>query len=110
MKARLYLAPIALALPLTLAACASEPAPRPAPPAKRTAERPAPAAASEPLHLGRHSYRVSTTSPEAQKAFDRGLTLAYAFHYGAAEKEFREAARLDPSLAMAWWGVSLVNG
>lgn len=53
---------------------------------------------------------VTTASKEAQAAFDRGLTLAYAFSHGAAEKEFREAARQDPALAMAWWGVALVNG
>jgi len=57
-----------------------------------------------------HHYPVSTDSPAAQEAFDMGLTLAYAFNYGAAERAFREAARLDPDCAMAWWGVALVNG
>ena len=68
------------------------------------------AAASDPFHLGSHSLKVTTSSVEAQRAFDRGLTLAYAFSHGAAEREFRRAAELDPKLAMAWWGVALVNG
>jgi tetratricopeptide (TPR) repeat protein len=60
--------------------------------------------------LGSHSYRITTASPEAQKAFDRGLTLAYSFSHERAEREFRRAAEIDPKCAMAWWGVALVNG
>jgi len=75
-----------------------------------TSGRGAATGAPEPLSLGSHTYRVTTTSAEAQKAFDRGLILSYAFSHGAAEREFRKAAELDPKLAMAWWGVALVNG
>ncbi len=60
--------------------------------------------------LGNHTFRVATKSREAQKAFDRGLILAYAFGHEAAVEEFLKAAELDPKLAMAWWGVALVNG
>ena len=73
------------------------------------------AAAGEPpsaerFHLGTHARKVTTTSPEAQKAFDRGLVLAFAFSHRAAEAEFRRAAAADPTCAMAWWGIALVNG
>jgi len=68
------------------------------------------APAVTPLPLGSHTYRITTSSTEAQEAFDRGLTLAYGFAHQAAEKEFRRAAELDPQCAMAWWGVALVNG
>jgi tetratricopeptide (TPR) repeat protein len=61
-------------------------------------------------HLGNHHLRVSTESPEAQRAFDRGLTLAYSFAHFAAEQEFRRAAQADPQCAMAYWGIALVNG
>jgi tetratricopeptide (TPR) repeat protein len=64
----------------------------------------------EPFSLGSHTYRITTTSPEAQRAFNRGLTLAYGFAHQAAEREFRKAAELDPKCAMAWWGVAIVNG
>jgi tetratricopeptide (TPR) repeat protein len=60
--------------------------------------------------LGSHTRPVSTTNPEAQKAFDQGLVWSFSFNHGDAEKAFREAARLDDGLAMAWWGVALVNG
>lgn len=66
--------------------------------------------AAPPEDLGAHVFPVSTRSPEAHRAFDRGLTLAYGFSHQRAEKEFRRAAELDPSCAMAWWGVALVNG
>jgi tetratricopeptide (TPR) repeat protein len=62
------------------------------------------------FNLGTHTYRVTTASPDAQRAFDHGLTLAYGFSHGAAEREFRRAAELDPSCAMAYWGIALVNG
>jgi len=65
---------------------------------------------SSHFNLGNHRFKVSTTSRDAQRAFDRGLTLAYAFSHRAAEEEFRKAAALDPQLATAWWGVALVNG
>ena len=69
----------------------------------------APSAAALP-RLGHHHFKITTASPAAQKAFDRGLTLAYSFQHYAAEQEFRRAAALDPDCAIAWWGVALVNG
>jgi tetratricopeptide (TPR) repeat protein len=63
-----------------------------------------------PADLGSHSFKITTSSRAAQHAFDRGLTLAYAFSHAAAEDEFRQAAAADPHCAMAWWGVALVNG
>src|SRR5579872_2427451 len=49
-------------------------------------------------------HAVSTDVASAQFAFDRGLTLIFAYESGEAERSFREAASLDPTLAMAWWG------
>lgn len=63
-----------------------------------------------PFQLGRHHRKVSTANPAAQRAFDQGLVWSYAFNHDEAERAFREAARLDPHLAMAWWGIALVNG
>jgi len=66
--------------------------------------RPPPA----PFDYAHHT--VSTAVPAAQAAFDRALTLVYAYNADEAELQFREAARLDPDLAMAWWGVALALG
>src|SRR6185295_18100109 len=59
---------------------------------------------------GAHHRAVSTASAEAQKAFDQGLNWTFSFNHGDAERAYREAARKDDGLAMAWWGVALVNG
>ena len=61
-------------------------------------------------HLGDHSFKITTSSAEAQRAFDRGLTWAYSFGHFAAEQEFRAALKADPDCARAWWGIALVNG
>jgi len=53
---------------------------------------------------------VSTPVTAAQAAFDRGLTLVYAYQPEEAEQAFRQAARLDPACAMAFWGVALALG
>ena len=57
------------------------------------------------LHnLGEHTFSVSTRNPLAQQYINQGLNLAYAFNHAEARRAFREAARLDPGLAMAYWG------
>ena len=61
-------------------------------------------------NLGRHTFPVSTTNPQAQAFMSQGLNLAFAFNHAEAARAFREAARLDPTLAMAIWGQSLVLG
>ena len=60
--------------------------------------------------LGDLHHPVTTESKQAQRYFDQGLMLAYAFNHAEAVRSFREAARLDPECAMAWWGVALAYG
>src|SRR5687767_10104292 len=60
--------------------------------------------------LGSHHRKVTTKVERAQRYFDQGLTLIYAFNHAEAIRSFREAARLDPTCAMAWWGVALGYG
>jgi tetratricopeptide (TPR) repeat protein len=58
-----------------------------------------------------YAHRAVTTQvTAAQAAFDRGLTLVYAYQPDEAEQAFRQAARLDPGCAMAFWGVALALG
>lgn len=61
-------------------------------------------------NLGMHTFPVSTRNPLAQQYINQGLNLAYAFNHAEARRAFREAARLDPGLAMAYWGQALVLG
>lgn len=60
--------------------------------------------------LGEHHYPVTTSNELAQRLFDQGLILAYAFNHQEAARSFRSAARIDPDCAMAHWGVALVLG
>jgi tetratricopeptide (TPR) repeat protein len=60
--------------------------------------------------LGHHQRAITTTSSDCRDYFNQGLTWAYAFNHDEAIRSFREAARLDPNCAMAWWGVALCNG
>lgn len=60
--------------------------------------------------MGNLHHPVTTKSALAQRYFNQGLTLSYAFNHKEAERAFREAARLDPDCAMAYWGAALVLG
>lgn len=60
--------------------------------------------------LGDYHYAVTTAVPEAQAFFDQGLRLYYGFNHLEAYRAFREAARLDPSCAMSYWGQALTLG
>lgn len=55
-------------------------------------------------------HPVSTKNSEAQKFFDQGLALIYAFNHEEARRSFEQAAKLDPKLAMAQWGITLAVG
>jgi tetratricopeptide (TPR) repeat protein len=65
-----------------------------------------------PLYAGMGSidYPVTTKSPSAQKYFDQGLAFAYGFNHDEAERSFGQAMRIDPRMAMAYWGIALVLG
>jgi len=61
-------------------------------------------------NLGSHIFPVKTKSKEAQRFINQGLNLAYGFNHAESGRAFREAARLDPDCAMAYWGQALVLG
>ena len=60
--------------------------------------------------LGRHSRPVTTSSPQAQTWFDRGLVWTYGFNHEEAVYCFEQALRHDPDCAMAHWGVGYALG
>ncbi len=60
--------------------------------------------------MGTHARQVTTSSAQAQKYFNQGLVFTFAFNHDEAIKSYTEAARLDPEMAMAWWGIALCNG
>jgi len=70
------------------------------------------ASAPPPLwdNLGKLHFAIGTKNPLAQRYFDQGLKLAYAFNHAEAARAFRQAQRLDPDCAMCHWGEALVLG
>ena len=82
----------------------------PPPPAQAAQTAPGGAVAPRLQNLGSHTFPVSTRNRDAQAFMNQGLNLAYAFNHAEARRAFREAARLDPDLAMAYWGQALVLG
>ena len=60
--------------------------------------------------LGTIHHPVSTSNPQAQEFFDQGLNLIYAFNHDEAVRSFQYAAKLDPHLAIAYWGIALALG
>jgi tetratricopeptide (TPR) repeat protein len=89
------------------------------PPVHQHYEKPpeaqAPADPNRPLaprlqNLGVHKFPVSTKNSRAQLFVNQGVNLSYGFNHAEAARAFAEAARLDPNLAMAYWGQALVLG
>jgi tetratricopeptide (TPR) repeat protein len=60
--------------------------------------------------LGPYSRKVTTSAPEAQLWFDRGLNWLFGFNHGEAVRCFQKALEHDPQCAMAHWGISYASG
>ena len=64
------------------------------------------ATAQAPLRLGKITFPTSATGA-AQSAFVRGVLNLHSFEYDEAILAFREAQKLSPDFAMAYWGEAL---
>lgn len=53
--------------------------------------------------VGRVEFPISCT-PEARKAFERGVALLHSFFFEAADAAFDDALAADPACAMVHWG------
>jgi peroxiredoxin/tetratricopeptide (TPR) repeat protein len=59
--------------------------------------------------MGKVHFAVTTARPEAQVFVDQGVAQLHSFYYLEAERSFRQAARIDPDCAMAYWGMAMAN-
>jgi hypothetical protein len=57
--------------------------------------------------LGTLTFPTSATVPAAEQAFIRGVLLLHVFEYPSAAAAFREAERLEPGFALAYWGEAM---
>ncbi len=60
--------------------------------------------------LGSFTWPVSTSDPEAQLWFDRGMAWCYGFNHDEALACFERALVCAPRLAMAHWGIAYAVG
>jgi tetratricopeptide (TPR) repeat protein len=60
--------------------------------------------------MGSHHHPITTKDPDAQKYFDQGLIIDFAFNHAESVRSFRAAQRLDPECAMCYWGEALALG
>ena len=72
----------------------------------------APAGDGIPVFVGLSGmhHAISTRSAEAQRFFDQGMRLVYAFNHDEAIRSFQKAMSIDSTCAMCAWGVGLALG
>jgi len=58
--------------------------------------------------MGKIHFPV-TAKREAQPFIDQGVAQLHSFYYFEAERSFRQAAKIDPNCAMAYWGMAMAN-
>ncbi|MFY9527834.1 MAG: hypothetical protein WBC04_09835 [Candidatus Acidiferrales bacterium] len=56
--------------------------------------------------IGKVHEEVTTSSPQAQAFYDQGFAYLHSYVWIEAARSFNQALRLDPSLAMAYIGLS----
>ncbi|MEO0421791.1 MAG: tetratricopeptide repeat protein [Pseudomonadota bacterium] len=78
--------------------------------AERAESDPAPARTPLLEGMGAYHREITTDQPLAQRYFDQGLLLTYAFNHPEAVASFREARRIDPGCALCWWGEAYALG
>lgn len=60
--------------------------------------------------IGTSNFQITTRSPQAQKYFNQGVNLLHCFWDVEAYRAFKEAARLDETSAMPYWGIFTALG
>ena len=60
--------------------------------------------------LGHWRHPITTASDKAQRYFDQGLRLTYAFNHDEAVRSFERAVELDATCAMCYWGMAYALG
>lgn len=60
--------------------------------------------------MGNHHHAITSSDPDAQRYFDQGLVIDFAFNHAESVRSFRAAQSLDPGCAMCYWGEALALG
>lgn len=60
--------------------------------------------------MGEHRHAISTNHPGAQRYFNQGLVLNFAYNHAESVRAFQAAQKLDDRCAMCYWGEALALG
>src|SRR5262245_42316332 len=60
--------------------------------------------------LGNFHRKATTSSAKAQKFFDQGMRLLWAFNHDESTRSFAKATEIDPQCGICYWGVALTVG
>ncbi len=60
--------------------------------------------------MGNHNHPITTSDPDAQRYFNQGMIIDFAFNHAESARSFRAAQKLDPECAMCYWGEALALG
>jgi len=60
--------------------------------------------------MGTHHHAIATSHAGAQRYFDQGLIIDFAFNHAESARSFRAAQKLDPECGMCFWGEALALG
>ena len=100
-----------LAIALSLVACSRDEAPA-EPQVATGADMDLATRAGAPLFdgMGKHVHPITTSDSDAQRYFNQGLVIDFAFNHAESARSFRAAQTLDPECAMCFWGEALALG
>jgi len=59
--------------------------------------------------MGTTHFPVTSGCDSAKSFCNQGVAQLHSFYYFEAERSFRQAAKLDPACAMAYWGLAMAN-
>ena len=101
-----------LSIMLSLTACSREEAPAETAADATETKSDLATRAGAPLFdgMGSHRHPITTSNPDAQKYFDQGVVIDFAFNHAESARSFRAAQTLDPRCAMCFWGEALALG
>ncbi len=112
MKHRIRIAFAVLGTSLVLTACSRQEAPQSPEPEPQESRLDLATRAGAPLFdgMGSHHHAITTSNPDAQRYFDQGLIIDFAFNHAESARSFRAAQTLDAECAMCYWGEALALG
>lgn len=64
----------------------------------------------ETFDIGTHTRAITTSSSDAQRWFDFGLSWCFGFNHEEGVACFRRVLDFDPACAMAYWGIAYGSG